>query len=287
MSEERKLSATNSITIVGKLAKTDLNTRTSKDGQDYISGTITVDSELDGSINSFEVSLYAKKVTQKGEISKLFSNYEKLNSMIGSKIRVSGSLREERYFNKTTSQLSSIQRLEGRFISAENATTPDTATFDISGFVRKPLTAKTNKKGEVYLYEIEIGQANYDGSQLNCFRFQVEPSAVEILKGVQTIYLQNTTVSFGGNIRYITTTTEVAAETGFGQPRTRVYTNVNRNFFITYGDNPIVDESTYDGASIVKLTQAYAARDVQLTADASVANIGGTTPISSRQSSLI
>lgn len=284
---DTKLTAKNTIEIIGKLAKTDLNVRTSKDGQDYISGTITVEADLDGSVNSFEISLYAKKVTQKGEISKLFSNYESLRNYIGSKVRVSGSLREERFFNKTTSQLTSSQKLEGRFISVENATTPDSATFEVSGFIRKPLTAKTNKKGEVYLYEIELGQANYDESQLNCFKFHVDPTALDILNGVQRIYTVNATVSFGGNIRYITSTTEVTQETGFGQPRTRVFTNTNKNYFITYGDNPITDESAYDGNTIIKLTQAYASRDVQLTAEAGSTNVGTTAPITSRQSSLI
>lgn len=282
------LAKVNTVEIVGTLAQSKLEVKTSKDGQEYISGTITVDSDIDGVKNNFEISLYAKKVTKTGEVSKLFTNYEGLAKMIGSKIRINGSMREERYFNKTAGQLQSLQKLEGRFINAENISTPDRATFEVSGFVRKPLVAKTNKKGEIYAYELEVGQANYDDSQLNNFKFQVEPTAFDIIKSIQQIYGVNTTVRFGGNIRFITVTSEVTQETGFGQPRTRVFTNTNRSFFITFGDNPIVDESTYDGATIVRLTQAYAARDVQLTADAGANSpVMGAAPISSRQTSLI
>lgn len=280
---------TNTIEIIGTLAESKLEVKQNKNnGSDFICGDIVIQAELDGAINTFEIGFYAKKVTNSGEISKLYTAYEGIDALVGKKVRVSGSLREERYFDKTTGQMRSLQKLNGKFINGEQDAAIDKAEFDFGGFVRKGLTAKVNKANEVYAYELEVGQANWDNTIMNCYKFQVDPSRVEIINAIKKLYSVNSTVSFGGNLRFIVTSNEVKTESAFGESKVRVYTNTIRNYYITRGDEPIIGEGMYAADDIAQLVKAYAEKDVEKTSEAgaSAAPVG-RAPISSRQTSLI
>lgn len=280
---------TNNIEIVGILKDYKLEIKNNKTtGAEYISGDMTVISNIDGEDNTFDIGFYSRKLTQAGEVSKLFESYAEASKLLNQKVRVTGSIREDRYFNKTTGQMTSSQKLSGRFISAEKDATPDRATFDMGGFVRKGLVAKTNKDNEIYAYELEIGQSNYDGSMMNTYRLHVDPSKREIVNAIQKSYNVNNTITLGGELRFVTKTVTQTEESAFGEPKVKVYTNTIRNFFITHGDMPITGEGMYDAATILKLTQAYTSRDVEQTAaGATSAPAVANRPVTSRQSSLI
>lgn len=280
----------NRVEIIGTLKEYNLEIKNSKtNGSEFISGDIKVDAILDDKLNEFTIQFFAKKLTQNGAESKLFESYDKMRDLVGKKVRVSGELREERYFNKTTNQMASAQRISGKFVSAEKGVTPDKARFEFGGFVRKGLVAKTNKDNEIYTYDLEVAQSNYNGTNMNVFHFNVDPAKPEIIKAITSMYPVNATVSFEGDIRSIVQIATVEEKAAFGDARVKTYTNLVRSYNITSGDNPIVGEGMYDMTAIMTLTQAYAARDIQITAENATAAAAAAParPVTSRQTSLI
>ena len=286
---------TNSFKVVGRLVSQDLKAGNRKDnGAGFISGKAVVVSNLGGKDCEFEISFFANQSTQNGKDNQLYISYSKLGELVGKKVEITGDIRESRFFSTRTNEMVSSQQLSGRFVRGMAETTADEGSFEVGGFVVESLKERRNKDNEIYRYDLALGQANYSGNGMIRLVFHVNPSDVEIVKGVSA-YEVGQTVSIYGDLRFYVekVTAEKSNEGGFGAPIVRTYVNKQHNFFITGGTAAIVaaDKGMYPSDVIRNLVGAYKARDVELAANAKAS--GDSAPaeeepkVSFKQTSLI
>ena len=288
-----KVLKTNEFTIVGTLKNVDKRVGQSKKGDEYISVTATVESVIDEVVNEYEINFYTNKYTKEGKESQLYNTYLDMDALCNKKVLITGSLRENRYWNKATSQMSSAQQLTGRWINSTPDSTNDEGSFIIAGFVVKTLLERKNKRDEIYRYDLTLGQADYSDTKMNSFTLHVNPEDKAIVNGVER-YQVGDTVQVKGNLNFITVETESEdTHGGFGQKIVRKYTNRQRNFYIIGGSDPIDSDEAYSNEFINELVSAYKANDVKIEANAKDSvkgNTGTTIPasnITKRQTSLI
>jgi hypothetical protein len=259
----------NKITIIGQLTEVNLNTRTYASGpnagKEYISGTLIVKSMLAGEPNLFEVHLFANGQNKDGSVNKLFEAYNGLRTLLNAQVEVNGTLSENRYYSDKAAGMVSVNQLTGRYVNKAQVGKADAATFEISGFVNRELTEKVNKKGDVYMYELVLGQQLYNGPRAQLITFHVDPSKVEIVNHIQSSYTLASTVRFYGDIRWVTKTqTYEQPETAFGEAKVRTSTITNKNYYITGGLEPIDNEFAYQPEEIKGYAAAIASYDVEL-----------------------
>lgn len=290
---------TNSFRIVGTLVSEDLKEKTSeKTGNQFISGSIIVQSTIDGKKNEFSVDLYSNKMTKDGAPNKMYESYVALKDLINKKIEVTGSIGEDRYYSTTTNQMVSRQSLRGRFVRGVVDTTEDSSEFTVGGFIVSELVEKKRKDETVYAYELTLGQANYREDQAMMLRLQVRPEDAEIIRGIQKTYKIGDTVVLNGTLNFIVETVTQTIENAFGAPTIRTYQNRYSSYNITGGSNPITDveQGAYTRDLINSLVSAYKAKDVELKAAADNASaarkdVAEVTPerpaVTHRQVSLI
>ena len=284
----------NSMKIVGKLVEVALKTgNRPTDGIGYVSATATIVANLDGRDNEFEVQFYSSALTQDKKENQLYKSYMKMEDLKGKKVEVTGDIRESRFYSTRNEQMGSSQILNGRFIRGVAESTMDAATFEFGGFIARELTEKKNKAGEIYRYDVALGQANYKGDMASIFTFHIDPADVNIVKGVQN-YAAGQTVKIAGNLRFIVETVEsvVNNEGGFGDPITRTFTNRQKNFFIKTGSAALASDQDgyYDKETISTLLQAYKANDVEIESKAKNKDdkpVSEKPAMSARQTSLI
>ena len=284
---------TNNVKIVGHLVSTNLKEGNRKDnGQGYISGTITVSSVFGGSTKEFEITLYANAQTQAKQPNKLYLSYSKLSELVGKKVEVTGDLRENRYWSNNAKQLVSAQQINGRFIRGVSETTEDMATYELGGFVVTTLTERKNKSGEIYRYDLQLGQADYSGAMLSVFTLHAKPTDTEIVNGLRTMYKAGDTVLLNGILDFtVSTVTRASENVGFGAGAVHTFTNRSRQLWIVGGSNVYTDDSKYSESAIRDLIAAYKAKDVELAAKAqdgdSKDDVEDKPVITNRQTSLI
>lgn len=286
---------TNSFKVVGRLVSADMRTGNRKsDGAGYISGTATVVSNIEGADNTFEIRFYSGEKTADGKISKLYTSYSKLSDLVGKKIEVTGEIRENRFFSKTSNQMASAQQLSGHFVRGVTETATDEAVFEVGGFVVEELKERTNKDNEVYRYDIAIGQSNYKGDMMSKFVLHVNPVDRPIIEGVKGYHVGDT-VRVNGKLNFIvkTVTSESKNEGGFGEPVVRTFTNKISNFFISGGSSVIKDATigAYPNDVIRTLVSAYKAHDAEIEATAKASGessvVEDEPKVTSRQASLL
>ena len=145
MTNENKLERKNSFNIVGTLKDAKIRGGVNaKNGQEYVSVNAVIESVIGGKTNEYEVEYFANKLTKDGKESQLFVNYSKMPDMIGKKISTSGELRENMFWSTKTNQISSSQRLSGRFVRLAADNTPDAGTFELGGFIARSISEKKN-----------------------------------------------------------------------------------------------------------------------------------------------
>ena len=284
---------TNSFKIVGRLMSANLVPSVSKKGDGYISGSATVVSNMGGVDNTFEVHFYTSQKTKDGKESQLYLSYSKMSDLVGKKVQIDGELRESRVWSKSSNQMASSQQLSGRFVRGMAESSIDEATFELGGFIVDELKERTNKEGEIYRYDVAIGQANYKGDMMSKFVLHVNPSDREIVNGVRN-YQAGQTVKVNGNLNFIVkvVTSTAKNEGGFGEGVTRTFTNKISNYFIQGGSSPITDaaQGSYPSDVIRSLVSAYKAHDAEIMSnakDSSPAPVEESSVVTARQTSLI
>lgn len=285
----------NSFKVVGRLASAEvkLGNRV-ENGGSYVSVEAIVNSVIEGEDNEYPVTFFANEQTKEGKHSKLYDTYAKLPELIGKKVEITGSIRENRFWSTGANQLVSSQQLSGMWVKGVVETTPDMGTFSLGGFLGRAVQEKRNKNDEVYRYDVVIGQSNYKGDNMSMFIVHINPNDREVLSGVQSLYEVGDTFKIEGDLRFIVKEEVVTEETGFGKPITKTYKNKQKNFYVTSGSNPIVEEGkAYDVEVVKALKAAYDARDVELmnsqkTVEKSApAPVAAATTVTRRQASLI
>lgn len=294
MENTNKLFNENSFHVVGRLASADIKVGNRQtDGGAYVSVDAIVSSVVDGQDNEYPVSFYANELTKDGKHSKLYDTYAKMNELIGKKVDVTGSIRENRFWSANSSQLVSNQQLSGMWIKGVVETTPDTGVFTLGGFLGRAVQEKRNKEDEIYRYDVVIGQSNYKGDNMSMFTLHINPNNREVVSGIESLYQVGDTVKLEGSLAFISETITKTEQVGFGKPVAKTYTNKQKNFYITGGSEPIQDERAYTADVIRSLKAAYDARDIELAQAQKTAEKTASTPVSNaapvtkRQASLI
>lgn len=247
---------TNKIYIVGTLLDlpADKLRRGSKDGNDWISGLAIVksgDSEI-------EVKFFSLANTKDNKPNKRYANYLTLENLVGKRVKINGDLSGRVFYNEGQGQITAFNEINAGFFNIAGPEDKDTATFEYSGFVTKPLHDRLNKDEKVVAHEIEIAQANYNQDNMQIFRFMVRPDDTKIRQAVEASYEKNTTVFITGVIEYEVSFETKTEEVDFGDPTEKVYRNVLKKFIITGGKQPITQEGlAYTVEDIRKLESSY------------------------------
>ena len=211
---------TNIVRIIGTLENATTEVKnSSRDGHEYIIVNAVVSSVINGVKNEYDVRFMANKLTSDKKINKLFEQYQGIETLIGKKVDISGSLRTNRFFSTRNNQIVNSQTIEGKFIHGTVESALDVATFTITGFIAQLLTEKTNKEGKVYRYDIVIGQGNYANDCANLFTLHVDPTNTAVVKGITNSYKIGDTVQFNGALNFkVEHVTVEDKNSAFGEP---------------------------------------------------------------------
>jgi hypothetical protein len=263
---------TNKIYVIGTLTQVKDTRSGTKDGVEWVAGTSVVTSGT----NEFEFKFYAAATTQKGKDNSRFSNYKTLSTRIGERVKVNGEVSGRLWFNEGQGQIINFNELTAGFFNTPKPTETDTATFEYSGFVTKPIYERHNKDEVLVAYEMEIGQANYAGTNMQIVKFTIDKDNPKIISAIEKAYAKNTTVFVSGAIRYEVIMEEKVEEVAFGDPIVKKYQNTRKSFVITGGKQPIVEEGlVYTPTDISKLQAAYNDYLAQVEKDAKDKNAAG------------
>lgn len=295
--EKKELDAVrkiNDFKITGVIKATkDLESKTSKGNEEYLSGVVTIETCVNGETSLFDIEVYQKKLTKDGKPSVLFDTYLGLANKVGQKYTVNGSITENRFFDKKSSQLASAYKLAGKWFNPAKVGEPDCATFTFSGFVNKGLTERKSKDGNIICYDIEIGQASYNDDKCAIYKFQIDPSNAGVYNGIANNWQIGATVKFSGKLSCIVEQKTVEEKSGFGESVVKTYVNTTKRFWITGGDMPIMTGAQYSLADVQQLKTIYGNKDIEIKAAASTGVQAGATEagmgagVTSRQTSLI
>ena len=245
---------TNKIFVVGTLLQVRDVRRGEKDGVKWIGGTAVVksgDSEI-------EFKYFSSEKTKAGKDNSRYPNYDGLEDRVGERVRVNGEISGRLWYNDSQNQVINFNEATAGFFNSAKPSDQDTATFEFGGFVVKPLHERLNKDEELIAYEMEIGQANYNGDNMHIVRFTVDKDSKNIINAVETAYTKGTTVYINGSIVYEVVVEERTEDVAFGDPITKKFQSTRKSFLITGGKQPIIEDGiAYSAEDIAKLESAY------------------------------
>lgn len=249
---------TNRMTVIGTLVETDLDVKTARSGQDYVGGTITVKSVINGSEQLTDIRLFAFRFKKDTTVTnKLFESYNALAEQIGRRIEVSGSIDEGRFYQESGAQVISFNNNSGRFINKAKTAELDCADFEFAGYIVKPLTERLNSADEIVAYEMVIAQANYNATKPIYVKFTVAADETEKAAAVQDLYQVGDTVVIKGEISVKTEEVTKEQPTAFGKPMIKVYTNTYKTYLIASGSEPVTGKGEYSASDIRTLKRVY------------------------------
>lgn len=250
----------NRVWITGELTEYDLSIKEDRDGNEYISGQVIVKSMINGSEQLIPVDFYSRAKTQSGTPNKLFASYVAMENKLGKRISIQGEIQENRFFQESSGQLVSYNRVAGRFVNDPRQNQEDRADFTFAGYVVAPITEKLNKDGELLFHEITLAEANYNGEFPIYIKFAVK--SLKVADVIADLYQKGSTVKVNGHYEIETSSEERTEETAFGEPIKKVYTSTFKNFIITSGYEP-VDDNAYSAEDIIALDKVYAEKGLK------------------------
>ena len=254
----------NNVFIVGTLVDVKTDVRTSKEGKNFISGKASIKLNLNGVENIIDARIFAMEKTKVGAENKMFKAYAGLESLKGTRVRVTGSLSEGSMIDERTGDIKHFNQIEAKFINAAYSTdTEDTATFEYSGFVTRPIYERKDKDDNLLGYRIEVAQANYNDT--NCFvvRFDIDKEDVNKASVIEANYITGSTVEFSGVLGAVTTIENKTVEADFGEPIVKTYATTSKTYTIVSGNLPLAedDDNAYKTDVIKTLVAAYKKAD--------------------------
>ena len=249
----------NKVFIVGELVEVNTQIRTSQTGKEYISGKVVVKC---GENNLVEVKVYAFAKTSGGTDSKMFATYSSLERYLHQRVQLTCELRDGsmvaqegvvRHFNE----------IYLKFINPARSDMDDSATFEFAGFVVKEIYERTNRDGELIGYRFEVAQANYNDTNMNVIRFDVDKNDLGIVEAIQSSYAVGSTIEINGTITYLTTVETKTEQVAFGEPVVKTFAKSEKSFRVTGGKEPIDPDSpdAYTETAIRTLINAYKEAD--------------------------
>ena len=221
----------NKVNLVGTVTDVKVETKVSKNGKDFVSGTITVNVND----SAYESHFFSMKLKKDGSINPQYNAFLTLDKMIGKRVRISGSLDQTEM--PVNGVLQKGIRLKANFINVlNNDNIEDGATFNISGFISEGLRAVYETDGTTIKdYVITIAQPSYDLSYLNLFKLNVSPKNTQAVKGIDTRCTVGTTCSFEGVLDYKIQNYKVEFANDFGPATIRSYQSFVKRYEIISG----------------------------------------------------
>jgi hypothetical protein len=255
------------------------NIRLSAKGDNYISGSITIEvSEK----NNVTVEFFSKEFTKKGTESKMFKEYCNLPNRVGERVTLGqAQFTESRFWGKND-QVMSSNRISARFINSAKDEKENQAVFTFEGYVESPIKEKLNKAKELLFYEMTLAQSNWNGEKPVAIKFIVPSQEASRFETIQRLYEKGLTVSIKGNIQTVQTETIVpAGDTAFGDAEDEVYHNTFTYYVIQTGQQPLLidDEGAYQPADIKEMAEAYNAEALAIEAGAKESSQQGSSVI--------
>lgn len=258
----------NNIDLVGTLVNTrglDEIKKANRDGSEFVSGSVTLDI---GKGQLLEVDVYSKKFTKEGQPSKLFARYLELPEEIGTKVRVGGVEFTENRFWGRNDQITSVNKVAGRFFNVAKDSDDTQAKFTFAGYVFKPVYEKLDREGTLLHYETIIAQPNWNATQPVYVKFAMDKNNSAVVNGMEAQYAKGATVQVTGHIELETETRVIdkAGDVAFGDSATEEYTNTYVKYVVTGGNKPLENDSegAYKADDIAMLTKAYDAQALEI-----------------------
>lgn len=274
-----KLLKDNRIWITGELAEYDLSIKEDREGKTYISGQVIVKSIINEEENLIPIDFFSRKEKQDGTPNKLFASYVAMESKIGKRVSIQGEIQENRFYQESSGQVISYNRVAGRFVNDARQNQEDRADFTFSGYVVAPISERLDKDGKLIFHEITLAESNYNGELPVYVKFTVKnPKTADVMAD---LYQKGNTVKINGIYQVETSSEEVTEETAFGEPVKRVYTSTFRNFVITSGYEP-AEKGAYEAEDIIVLDKAYAEKGLEIESSAREVVVDTDTPTTKR-----
>lgn len=276
---------TNKVYVVGTLQEVNTNVGTTKKGDTYIGGKIIVKV---GENNLVEFKLFANEFTKAGTTNKMFETYKKLDAFLYKKVKVTGELQEGSMIDQASGTVKKYNEIRLTFVNAAKADEQEVATFEFGGFVVKSIYERTNKDGELIGHRLEVAQSNYNDTNIQIIKFDIDKNDVNIASAIEGSYEVGATVSFSGTISRTTRTETKLEEVAFGDPIVKTIVYTDKSYRICGGNVPLdaADPSAYTTEEIKKFIEAYKAADVDKLAKAK-AEIEDTAPAANPEMSKI
>ena len=255
----------NEVFIIGTLVDVKTDVRTSSENKTYVSGKASIKVLVNNVENIIEASIYAFEKTKEGADSKMFKSYVTLESLIGKRVRVTGSLGEGSIVDPSTGDVRHFNQINARFINAAYSTdTEDKATFEYSGFVVRPIYERRDKEDNLLGYRIEVAQANYNDNNCIVVRFDIDKNDTQKAAVIEANYVAGATVEFSGTLGAVSTIETKTVEADFGDPIVKTFAKTEKSYSIVSGNLPLAeeDENAYKKPFIDTLIAAYKQADV-------------------------
>lgn len=137
----------------------------------------------------------------------------------------------------------SFNVINAKFINDGRAEDEDEATFEFGGFVVKSIYERNDKEGNLIGYRLEVGQANYNDTNANIIKFDIDKTDTGIAQAIEANYLPGSTVSFSGEISYKVRTETVQEQVAFGDPVTKTRVFSDKVYRIKGGNEPLDEDN--------------------------------------------
>ena len=186
-------------------------------------------------------------------------------------------------------QIRHFNTIRGTFFNKARTDEADTATFDFSGFVVKPIVERKNKDDETIGYRIEIAQANYNDTNMAVIRFDVNKNDINIAQAIESNYGVGSTVKIQGKISYETRVETKEEEVSFGEANKKTVIYTDKVYRITGGSQPLDEDNAdcYPASEIKALVAAYKTADADKLASAKSVDEEPATPAAKAMGGLI
>ena len=256
----------NEVFIIGELVDVKTDVRTDTKGKTYIGGKVSIKVIVNNVENIIDVSVYANEKTKEGADSKMYKSYLTLDSLLGKRVRVTGTLGEGSIVDPSTGDVRHFNQINAKFINAAYSTdVEDKATFEYSGFVVRPIYERKDKEDNLLGYRIEVAQANWNDTNCLVVRFDIDKDDTQKAAVIEANYIAGATVEFSGNLGAVSTIETKTIEADFGDPITKTFAKTDKTYSIVSGNLPLAadDEKAYNDTIIKTLIAAYKQADVE------------------------
>ena len=263
----------NKVYVVGTVEEVNTEVREGN-GKKFITGKVVIKVVDDNKKESLvETKVLAFEKNKKGETSKVYTAFSRLDGYLGKRVRATCELRDDAMVrgDGTVTHFNTIML---KFIGDARSEEVDAARFEFSGFVVKGLYERRNSQDELLGYRLEVAQQNYNGTNMNVIRFDIDKNDTSIASAIEANYTLGATIQFEGSISYTTTVETKVAEVAFGEATPKTYVKVDKTYRITAGNEPFDDDNpgTYTNDEIKNLVAAYKQADIDRIAKTKIAN---------------